>query len=171
MEVNALILGLGSNLGDRLLHLQNARKAIQAQLGSVEYSSPIYETQPIDMESDHWFFNACLFVETQFLPKKCLKITQEIEKELGREKKSSQGNHPDRIIDIDLLFFNNSVINTEELTLPHPHWSERDFVLAPLNDLINWLSINRKDFNDSRSFQQNSLVKPEMEVIKKYLMW
>jgi 2-amino-4-hydroxy-6-hydroxymethyldihydropteridine diphosphokinase len=134
-----LYLGLGSNLGDREANIRRALTLIDERLGSVYRVSSFIETEPVDFCSNHRFINAVCLVHTMMSPISCLRETQKIEQELGRIQKSicTDGTlqHFDRTIDIDLLIYDDLIINTPELTLPHPRMKERDFVMIPLKEI------------------------------------
>lgn len=130
-----LLLGLGSNLGDRAAHLEAALRAIHAQIGLCVNCSSFYETMPWGFDSPHPFLNAVAEVETQLSPLEVLHLTQHIEQTLGRTHKSINHRYHDRTIDLDLLAYDQLVMYTPELTLPHPHLHQRDFVLHPLQEV------------------------------------
>ena len=125
-------LGLGTNLGDKEANLRTAIYKLQERIGKQVSLSSFYETAPWGFESDHSFLNAAIGLETNLPPIEILHITQEIEKELGRTKKSVNG---DRLIDIDILLYDTLVLQTPELTIPHPLMTERDFVMNPLIEI------------------------------------
>lgn len=128
-------LGLGTNLGDKEANLRTAIYKLQERIGKQVSLSSFYETAPWGFESDHSFLNAAIGLETILSPIEILHITQEIEKELGRTKKSVNGSYSDRLIDIDILLYDNLVLQTPELTIPHPLMTERDFVMKPLIEI------------------------------------
>ncbi|MCL2246702.1 MAG: 2-amino-4-hydroxy-6-hydroxymethyldihydropteridine diphosphokinase [Lentimicrobiaceae bacterium] len=132
-------LSLGSNLGNRLQHLQKARNAIQEQIGAIVSESSIYETEAVGF-AGNMFCNQVIKVETALTPDTLLQKTQEIEKNLGRTQKTvTQNNLPvytNRIIDIDILLYDDLQINTENLTIPHPRMLEREFVMKPLKEIM-----------------------------------
>lgn len=128
-------IALGSNLGDRRLLLQKAVARLSAEAGAVIALSSFYETEPEGFDSPHRFLNAAAVLETPLSPEELLRVTQRIERDLGRVGKSSDGRYADRSIDIDLIFFDEVVIDTPELTLPHPRMAERLFVLDPLCEI------------------------------------
>ena len=134
-----LYLGLGSNLGNREANIRRALTLIDERLGSVYRVSSFIETEPIGFCSNHRFINAVCLVHTMMSPISCLRETQKIEQELGRIQKSicTDGTlqHFDRTIDIDLLIYDDLIIKTPELTLPHPRMKERDFVMIPLKEI------------------------------------
>ena len=135
MEHN-LYIGLGSNLGDRKALLDEALQLIDERVGQVVRVSSYYETEPWGFESDNIFLNAAALVVTSLTPQRCLKETQRIERQLGRTDKTIDGIFQDRTIDIDLLMYDDVHIDTPELTLPHPHIQEREFVQMPLQEIL-----------------------------------
>lgn len=128
-------LGLGTNLGNKEANLRTAIYKLQERIGKQVSLSSFYETAPWRFESDHSFLNAAIGLETSLSPIEILHITQEIEKELGRTKKSVNGSYSDRLIDIDILLYDTLVLQTPELTIPHPLMTERDFVMKPLIEI------------------------------------
>lgn len=131
-----LYLSLGSNLGDREQILRRAITLIGERIGAVQRVSSFIETEPWGFESKNRFLNAACLVQTELSPEQCLEATQQIERELGRKKKSRNGNYHDRPIDIDLLLYGDLKRSTRKLTLPHPHMYERDFVMIPLREIL-----------------------------------
>lgn len=131
----AIYLGLGTNLGDKEANLRHAVNLIQKRIGKLVSLSSFYETTPWGFESEHNFLNAAICIDTSFSPIEVLHLTQAIEKEMGRTKKSVHGIYSDRPIDIDLLLYGDTVMNSPELTLPHPFMTERDFVMKPLAEI------------------------------------
>lgn len=127
-------LGLGSNLGDRRANLRRAVTLIGERVGRVTALSSFYETAPWGFVSNNAFLNACLLVQTDYSPMEVLRITQRIERDMGRLCKSC-GVYADRIIDIDILLFGDLVISTDVLTVPHPLMAQRDFVMRPLREI------------------------------------
>ena len=125
-------LGLGSNLGDRAYFLRAAISSLARPAIKIGAISRIYETEPWGVMDQPLYWNQVLEVETTLEPLELLHICQEIELQLGRERKVHWGS---RTIDIDLLIYDNIVSETEELRLPHPFLEERAFVLAPLREI------------------------------------
>ena len=136
MEQHTLYVGLGSNLGNRKELLLKAIDKLNEYLGTVECVSQFMETEPVGFSSSHSFLNAACRVKTEATPQECLLITQEIEKELGRTKKSHNGIHYDRTIDIDLLLYDQLTIDEPDLKIPHPRMEEREFVMKPLAEVM-----------------------------------
>ena len=135
-----LYLSLGSNLGDRETNIRQALALIDERVGSVYRVSSYIETDPVGFQSSNKFINVVCLVHTMMSPMACLRETQKIETELGRTQKSINPDgsltYKDRLIDIDLLTYDQLVLNTPELTLPHPRMHERDFVLIPLREIM-----------------------------------
>lgn len=132
----SLYLSLGSNLGDREDMLRRAIMLIGERIGAVQRVSSFIETEPWGFESEHPFLNAAVMVLTTLSPIECLDATQQIERELGRKKKSKNGIYHDRPIDIDLLLYGDLKLSTPRLTIPHPHMYEREFVMIPLREIL-----------------------------------
>ena len=132
-----LYIGLGSNLGDRSALLDEALQLIDERVGRVVRVSSYYETEPWGFQSDNLFLNAAALVITTLSPQRCLKETQHIERQLGRVDKTVDGAFQDRPIDIDLLMYDNLEVNEPDLTLPHPHIEEREFVQIPLQEILD----------------------------------
>ena len=132
----SLYLSLGSNIGDREHLLRRAIALIDERVGTVQRVSSFIETEPWGFQSEHPFLNAACMVLTTLPPEECLKRTQQIERELGRKKKSRNGIYHDRPIDIDLLMYGDVKLSTPTLTLPHPLMHERDFVMIPLREIL-----------------------------------
>ena len=128
-------LGLGTNLGDKEQNLRMSIKKIEERIGNVVSLSAFYATAPWGFSSENSFLNAAVFVETTLLPLQVLEETQRIERELGRTEKSVNGLYADRLIDIDLLLYDDRVMDAEGLILPHPLMTERRFVMEPLSEI------------------------------------
>lgn len=131
-----IILGLGTNLGDREANLRHAIKCLNS-IGTITKQSSIIETEAVGFISDNKFLNMAVAIETKLSPIELLDATQEIEKQLGRKQKSVNGIYHDRLIDIDIIDYNGLVLNTERLILPHPKAKERNFVIIPVNEILN----------------------------------
>ncbi|MDR0891836.1 MAG: 2-amino-4-hydroxy-6-hydroxymethyldihydropteridine diphosphokinase [Mediterranea sp.] len=138
--MNHLYLSLGTNLGEKEQNLRRAVDEIEKQIGTVVSLSAFYATEPWGFQSANSFLNAVLVALTPLSPLEALERTQQIERLLGRTSKSIDGHYHDRLIDIDLLFYNDLVATLttptgEQLVLPHPHLLERDFVMLPLAEI------------------------------------
>lgn len=136
-DFHMVYLALGSNIGDRRNALSEAIRLINERVGRVDKVSSFMETEPWGFKSEFKFLNAVLSVQSMLSPIEILHITQNIEKDMGREKKSLGGIYHDRIIDIDLLMYDSLQLDTPELTLPHPHMKEREFVMIPLMEILS----------------------------------
>ena len=127
-------LGLGTNLGEKERNLNDAIISLSQEVGFVIRSSIFYASKPWGFESDNDFLNAVVLVDTALTPFDVLSKTQEIEKGLGRTAKTING-YSDRLIDIDILLYDNLIINQPTLKIPHPLIAERDFVIIPLSEI------------------------------------
>ena len=127
-------LALGTNIGNKRRNMITADALLAERVGDVLALSGFYETEPWGFQSENTFLNAALQLDTSLSPLELLKATQEIEIEMGRTQKSNGAYH-DRIIDIDILLYDNLVLQTPELTLPHPLMHERLFVMEPLAEI------------------------------------
>ncbi len=127
--------GLGTNLGDKEQNLRLAVQHIEERIGKVVSLSAFYATAPWGFASDNAFLNAVVCVETSLPPLEILSVTQSIEKEMGRIHKSVNGVYSDRVIDIDLLLYDDLILDTPTLKLPHPLMQERRFVMEPLAEI------------------------------------
>ena len=127
-------LALGTNIGNKRRTMITAAALLAERVGDVLALSGFYETEPWGFQSENTFLNAALQLDTSLSPLELLKATQEIEIEMGRTQKSNGAYH-DRIIDIDILLYDNLVLQTPELTLPHPLMHERLFVMEPLAEI------------------------------------
>lgn len=127
---------MGTNLGDKRKNIAGAIKNIGELVGDVVRQSALYETEPWGFRSDNRFVNAAVCVDTQLSPRRLLEVTQRIEREMGRTLKSDGGEYHDRIIDIDILLYGDLHIDEPDLKIPHPLMHERDFVMTPLNEIM-----------------------------------
>lgn len=143
-------LSLGSNMGDRRRVLEEAIERINKSVGTIVRQSTFYETEPWGFDSNNLFLNAAVCVETALCPRCLLEATQRIELEMGRTEKfkvpssvssssipsspSSRVYH-DRIIDIDILLYDDITVDEPDLKIPHPLMNEREFVMQPLREI------------------------------------
>ena len=134
--MHTLYLSLGSNLGDRQTLVRQALRLLDERLGHLTKVSSLSETKPWGFTSSNMFINAVCCLETELPPRECLHVTQQIERELGRTSKSTDGTYHDRPIDIDLLTYDDIRVDEPGLVLPHPHMQERDFVMVPLKEIL-----------------------------------
>jgi 2-amino-4-hydroxy-6-hydroxymethyldihydropteridine diphosphokinase len=128
-------LGIGTNLGDRTFNLNSAVNLINEQAGHVLACSSFIETEPWGFNSDNAFLNAVVEIDTLHSPHDLLRVTQEIERSMGRMHKSVNGVYSDRIIDIDILLYGDLTVNDSELIIPHPLMWQRRFVYEPLLEI------------------------------------
>lgn len=133
-------LGLGSNIGDRRAHLEQAVGALPEHGIEVMASSSVYETEPVGLVLDQReFYNACLRIETDHAPDGLLEACKDVERELGRPAGGVR--HGPRPIDVDVLMLDALEYSSERLTLPHPEVSSRRFVIVPLLELDPGLAL------------------------------
>lgn len=126
-------IGIGSNLGDSLGNCRQAIQAIGAERGNkIVACSSFYLTEPVGRKDQNWFVNAVIAVETNFSPRQLMEFLMHIEKNMGRERKERWG---PRIIDLDILFYENLICQENNLQIPHPEIAKRRFVLRPLKDI------------------------------------
>jgi len=130
--MNEVYLLTGGNMGDRPDYLERARAAVSAAVGPVRAASSVYETAAWGLEDQPSFYNQVLCVDTELSAEDVLHAVLAIEQSLGRMRDVKYG---PRTIDIDILFFNDAVIDHPALVVPHPQMAFRRFVLAPLNEL------------------------------------
>ena len=134
--MSIVYLGLGSNLGNKEQHITTAVKHLEQRVGKVRRLSSLLKTEPWGVTSPHSFFNAAVSIDTILSPHEVLEATQQIERDMGREQKSMNGEYHDRIIDIDILLYDDMEINEKDLIIPHPLMHQRDFVMIPLREII-----------------------------------
>ena len=125
-------LSLGSNRGDRVANLRRAMEELDRIGVKVQRVSSFYKTEPVDFGPQAWFLNCAVEASTEFMPMQLLKAVKSVERTLGRRPGVSKGPRP---IDIDILLYENVVVRTAALTIPHERMSERRFVLIPLREL------------------------------------
>ena len=134
-----MYLGLGSNLGNRRALLKRAIRLIGERVGEVTRQSTFIETEPWGFESANKFLNAVILCETDMTPREVLEATQQIERDMGRQKivhrTSSTRTYTDRPIDIDILLYDDLTVDEPDLKIPHPLMEQRDFVMIPLREI------------------------------------
>jgi 2-amino-4-hydroxy-6-hydroxymethyldihydropteridine diphosphokinase len=135
--MHQVYLGLGSNLGDREANMLMAVRLIGERVGTVVRQSSFIDTEPWGFESDNRFLNAVILIETEHSPREVLLLTQQIEREMGRKKKSQASTYHDRPIDIDILLYDDLTVDESDLKIPHPLMHERDFVMMPLREIFH----------------------------------
>lgn len=132
-ENKVILLGIGSNIGDRCKYLNAAITGLEAvEQISVKQVSAFYETEPFGFKEQDWFLNAVVAIKTSLQPLELLDVCQQIEKKLNRRRDIHWG---PRTIDIDILVYNGIKLETERLTLPHPYLALRRFVLIPAAEI------------------------------------
>ena len=134
--MHTIYLSLGTNLGSREDNLERALRLLQEQVGALLRRSSVHETTPWGFESSHMFLNLCVCMATSLSPLQLLAATKQIERQLGRTQKSAHGHYADRLIDIDILLYDDAHINEPGLVIPHPYMYEREFVMMPLNEIL-----------------------------------
>jgi 2-amino-4-hydroxy-6-hydroxymethyldihydropteridine diphosphokinase len=134
LPLRRALIGLGSNVGDRLQFLQRAVKQLGETIGvQVRDVSSVYETEPVGPAAQAWFLNAVVAADTSLNPVTLLQLTQAIERALGRETTYHWG---PRTIDLDILLYGDTQVNTATLTIPHGELCQRAFVMIPLLELV-----------------------------------
>ncbi|MDR2773221.1 MAG: 2-amino-4-hydroxy-6-hydroxymethyldihydropteridine diphosphokinase [Tannerella sp.] len=133
--MSEVFLGLGSNIGNRRGNMEKALALIAGRVGVVLSLSGFYETPPWGYESAETYLNAVVLVDTGLSPSGVLSAIQTIEKDVGRTEKTVNGEYHDRIIDIDILLYDRLILQTPELTVPHPLMLRRQFVMQPLSEI------------------------------------
>ena len=130
-----VFLGLGSNLGERQANIERAIELISERVGEVIRRSSLIETEPWGFESENKFLNGVILCETTLTPRQVLRKTQKIERDMGRKKKTSSLQYSDRPIDIDILLYDDLMVDEPDLKIPHPRMQEREFVMIPLKEI------------------------------------
>lgn len=146
MTKHQVYLGLGSNLGDCRKNLERAIRLIADRVGAVTRQSSFIETEPWGFESENRFLNAVILCETTQTPREVLRLTQQIERDMGRRKVvgggltvDGQRIYSDRIVDIDILLYDDLTVDEPDLKIPHPLMHQRDFVMIPLKEINSGL--------------------------------
>jgi 2-amino-4-hydroxy-6-hydroxymethyldihydropteridine diphosphokinase len=155
-----IYLALGSNVGDSAAYIQQAIQLLSATLSSVK-QAPVYTSKAMGYTNQADFLNTAISGQTTLPPQELLVVIKDIEKKIGRIERFRWG---PREIDIDLILYDNLIQDTDQLTLPHPHFRERDFVLQPLVDLKPSLT----DPSTGKTVRQllNELPKDQISLIK-----
>ena len=134
--LHQVFFSLGSNIGNHKQLIREAIALLDERVGRVTRESSLIETAPWGFYSPNKFINACVCCETSLNPRQILAVTQNIEREMGRVGKSKNGEYHDRIIDIDILLYDDLTVDEPDLKIPHPHMKERDFVMGPLREIL-----------------------------------
>lgn len=135
IKKHSVYLSLGSNIGDREGNILRAYEMLECMVGHIIRKSSMLQTEPWGFDSDNLFVNSAVCIETEKTPREVLALTQQIERELGRTRKSVNGEYHDRTIDIDILLYDDICMDEPDLKIPHPLMNERDFVMIPLNEI------------------------------------
>ena len=130
--MNTVFLQLGSNMDDRNAHLKNTNKLIAEEIGAIQKKSKIYESVPWGVENQNNYLNQVLEIKSEFSAEEVLERVLQIEDNIGRIRNEKWG---ERIIDIDILLFNDLIVEKEGICIPHIHLHNRKFVLIPLNEI------------------------------------
>ena len=131
--MNKAVLLLGGNMGNRFHNLETACKMLQSEAGSIVKASSFVESEPWGFDDSRYFLNQVVVLETRFSPEDLLLKLHEIENELGRKRTGKQ--YSSRTMDIDILYFNTDVVDSEALTIPHKHLHNRLFTMLPLAEI------------------------------------
>ena len=134
--IHTVYLGLGSNIGNRKRMIAQAIENINKQVGVVVRQSALYETKPWGFESPNDFINAAICCETELAPRALMRKLQSIEQQMGRVGKTTGEQYQDRVIDIDILLYDDIKVNEPDLKIPHPYMREREFVMIPLKEIF-----------------------------------
>lgn len=153
-------LSLGSNIGDRVGYLQQACSLLNAlpEINIVSTSS-FYESEPWQMDSENWFVNAVVQISTTLEPENLLRECQRIETQLGRKRNPGKG-YTDRTLDIDILFYDNLILNSDNLIIPHRLFHRRAFLLVPMLEIAE--DFTHPLFKKSIASLYDELENPEM---------
>lgn len=133
---HTVYFSIGSNIGNRKRLIHNAIELLGNRVGPVLRQSSLIETEPWGFSSPNMFLNACVCCQTTLEPRQVLRVAQAIEKELGRTGKTVDGDYCDRVIDIDILLYDDVHIDEPDLKIPHPLMHQRDFVMTPLKEIL-----------------------------------
>ena len=134
-DTHTAYLAYGSNKGEKEENILNAYRMTEERVGRIVRRSAMMRSEPWGFKSDNGFVNSVVCVETILTPHRLLEATQSIERAMGRTEKSHGGVYHDRIIDIDILLYDDITLNDADLVIPHPLMHERDFVMKPLNEI------------------------------------
>lgn len=149
-----VFLSLGTNLGDKKMNLERAICEIKHKIGTVTAISSIYESKSWGFDVEDSFFNIMIELNTSLEPEQLLRDCQAIEIKLGRIR-TSQSGYSSRIIDIDIVYYNNQIVTKSHLHIPHQRMQERNFVLAPLCEIAP-TKLHPVFLIDSMELQQKS---------------
>lgn len=134
--MHKVYFSIGTNIGNRKRQMAQAIEALGRRVGEVTSQSAVIETEPWGYSSPNKFLNACVCCLTALSPRQVLAVTKQIERDMGRVTKTTGGNYQDRIIDIDILLYDDLHIDEPDLKIPHPLMHQRDFVMKPLREIL-----------------------------------
>lgn len=160
-------IGIGTNLGDKLSNLQNAIDLL-ADYSNILKISSIYETEAMGFQSENSFYNIVVHIETDLSPIELLNKNQTLEEKLGRVY-YDDGKYHSRIIDLDILIYEDLILKTKELRIPHPHIKKRNFVLLPLIEIDSELGAPDNQ-NDAYKNCVSEDMKSSIEKVEKELL-
>jgi 2-amino-4-hydroxy-6-hydroxymethyldihydropteridine diphosphokinase len=132
MPTHTVYLSLGSNLGDRAVHIEQALTRLHEEGVRIVRRSSFYQTEPVELKQQGWFLNIAVEAQTELMPRQLLRVIRYIEREMGRKRIVRSG---PRTVDIDILLFGTEIVNAAELEIPHPRMTERRFVLVPMAEI------------------------------------
>ena len=135
-DTHTAYLAYGSNIGEKEENILTAYRMTEERVGRIVRRSAMMRSEPWGFRSENSFVNSVVCVKTTLTPHQLLDATQSIERAMGRTEKSHGGVYHDRIIDIDILLYDDITLNDADLVIPHPLMRERDFVMKPLNEII-----------------------------------
>ncbi len=150
--MNRVYLLFGGNIGDVPVTFKKARELVEKKAGKICRVSPLYRTEPWGMESNNFFYNQAVGLDTDYSAETLLEKLQDIETHFGRKRVA--GKMTSRTLDIDILFFNDEVIDTPRLQVPHPRMHSRRFTLLPLNDIAPGLKHPSKNKTVSQLLEE-----------------
>ena len=159
MVKQEIYIGLGSNIGDRLANIRKAIELMNKEGIEIIKGSSLYETEPVGYKAQGWFLNSVVKAKTELSPVRLWKRLEKIERSMGRKREIKWG---PRIIDLDILFYGNRILNGKELKIPHSELHKRRFVLVPLEEIAPKLvhPVFKKTISElSKDLKDNSLVK------------
>lgn len=133
--MNFSIILQGSNMGDKISTIEKSTHLIEKKIGTIEKISTFYESEPWGFDTNEWFINRVVAINTLLSPEELLKQLLAIESLLGRIRNTENQGYSSRTIDLDILFFNHEIIENKNLTIPHPRLHLRKFTLLPLVEL------------------------------------
>jgi 2-amino-4-hydroxy-6-hydroxymethyldihydropteridine diphosphokinase len=139
-QMNTVYIGVGTNIGDKYQNIWRAYKHVQKSIGTITSKSSIYISPPWGFDANEDFYNSVIIIKSEFDPLEILFKLKKIEEEMGRKPKAG-GNYESRIIDLDILDFNNKIFVHPDLHIPHQFIEERSFVAIPLKEInSNWVN-------------------------------